>query len=163
MVVTVRPARTDEAAALSDIVFRSKQSNGYDDAFMAACREELLVTAATLSERAYWVADDGELLGCAALAVGEAPDVGEVHAFFVDPSSKGRGIGRALWQVIRREAISSGYQNLTLDADPAAVSFYERMGLRVIGESPSGSIPGRMIPLMKIDLSLGPAQEPTLS
>lgn len=152
MVISVRPARTGEAAVLSDIVFRSKQSNGYNDAFMAACRDELTITETTLSERAYWVAEDAELRGCAALADGQSASVGEVHAFFVDPAAQRRGVGRALWQVIRREAISNGYQKLILDADPAAVPFYERFGFRIVGESPSGSIPGRMIPLMEIDL-----------
>jgi GNAT superfamily N-acetyltransferase len=157
--VTVRLARPREVAALSDIIFRSRQSNGYDDAFMEACRDELGVTAATLSERSYWVAEDGALLGCAALADGAEPDAGEIHAFFIDPTAQRRGIGRALWAVIWREAMANGWRRLTLDADPAAVPFYERLGFCIIGDSPSGSIPGRMIPLMAIDLLPPPPQE----
>ena len=38
-----------------------------------------------------------------------------------------------------------------LDADPHAVGFYEHMGAKVIGEAPSGSIPGRMLPRMEDD------------
>lgn len=33
--------------------------------------------------------------------------------------------------------------------DPFAVAFYEAMGMRITGESPSGSIPGRMLPRME--------------
>ncbi|MCC0041531.1 MAG: hypothetical protein H6880_05120 [Rhodobiaceae bacterium] len=33
--------------------------------------------------------------------------------------------------------------------DPFAVAFYEAMGMRITGESPSGSIPGRMLPRMQ--------------
>lgn len=159
MAVTVRQARPEEAAALSDIVFRSKQSNGYDDAFMEACRAELAITAKTLSERAYWVAEDNILLGCAALANGSDPQAGEVHAFFIDPGAQRRGVGRALWHVLSRQAKANGWSRLTLDADPAAVPFYERLGFCIVGQSPSGSIPGRMIPLMAIDLSSLPAQD----
>jgi len=38
---------------------RSKRSNGYDEPFMAACREELTVTGEHLVEGEYWVADCG--------------------------------------------------------------------------------------------------------
>lgn len=34
-------------------------------------------------------------------------------------------------------------------ADAFAVAFYEAMGMRITGESPSGSIPGRMLPRME--------------
>jgi len=33
--ITLRPARVDEAAALSALTHRSKQSHGYSDEFMA--------------------------------------------------------------------------------------------------------------------------------
>lgn len=36
--------------------------------------------------------------------------------------------------------------------DPDAVPFYEAMGARHAGAVPSGSIPGRMLPLMELRL-----------
>ena len=42
--IRIRRALETEGAALSDLSIRSKQSNGYDDAFMDACRDELAVT-----------------------------------------------------------------------------------------------------------------------
>jgi len=50
----------------------------------------------------------------------------------------------------------SGWHNLeavTLDADPNAVPFYERMGCRGIGRSHSGSIGGRMLPRLRKAMS----------
>ena len=42
-----------------------------------------------------------------------------------------------------------GASGITLDADPNSVGFYQRMGMEIVGESPSGSIPGRMLPRMR--------------
>jgi len=37
-----------------------------------------------------------------------------------------------------------------IDADPNAEGFYLKMGAERVGESPSGSIPGRMLPLLQV-------------
>lgn len=68
MNVEIRRARSDEADVLTDLAMRSKQSNGYDDAFMAACRDELTVTTESLRKAEHWVADNGTVCGCACLA-----------------------------------------------------------------------------------------------
>ena len=74
---------------------------------------------------------------------------GEISSFFVHPDAKRKGVGRALWEVALREARTAGLAKLHLDADPEAVPFYEAMGFKAIGHSPSGSIPGRMLPKME--------------
>ncbi|MEO0913379.1 MAG: GNAT family N-acetyltransferase [Pseudomonadota bacterium] len=145
--VTIRKALPGDVAAMTELALRSKQSNGYSDAFMEACREELRVTEAALSEAEYWVAVDAEICGMAALG----PE-GEVHAFFIDPDRKRQGIGRLLWDALRLRAEALGHETLHLDADPEAVPFYEKLGFVVVGEAPSGSIPGRMLPRMERDL-----------
>ncbi|WP_422366090.1 GNAT family N-acetyltransferase [Pelagibius sp.] len=146
--ITIRRARTDEAEALTELSLRSKQSNGYDEAFMAACRDELTVTGERLAEGEYWVAESGELCGCACLLAGPDGRSGEVHAFFIDPAWQRRGVGRLIWQKLLERAMERGITELHLDADPAAVPFYEAMGFAIVGESPSDSIPGRKLPHM---------------
>jgi ribosomal protein S18 acetylase RimI-like enzyme len=161
----VRPAVDADLQALTDLCFRSKQSNGYDDAFMAVCRAELAVTATSLRQARYWLAMPGSassICGCAALA-GPVTDTeqasgdpngddstgyGEVHAFFVDPNWQRQGVGMALWEHLLLQAQRSGMTGLYLDADPNAVPFYESIGFVVTGQSESGSIPGRLLPRM---------------
>jgi hypothetical protein len=41
---------------------------------------------------------------------------------------------------------------LLIDADPFAESFYLALGCERIGEAPSGSIPGRMLPRLRLFL-----------
>ena len=55
--------------------------------------------------------------------------------------------------VTRRIAREAGYTSLLIEADPNAVGFYEAMGADRIGEVPSGSLPGRTLPLLVFRLT----------
>lgn len=152
MKIEIRRARPEDVDLLTELSIRSKRSNSYDEAFMAACREELTVTRQSLRTGEYWVAQSGVICGCACLCADPDGRAGEIHAFFIDPAWQRRGIGRLLWQKLLERAKESGLVRLYLDADPAAVPFYEALGFEVIGESPSGSIPGRTLPHMTLVL-----------
>lgn len=145
----IRAARYDEADALTDLSIRSKQSNGYDDAFIAACHDELTVTRERMDAGRYWVAEaDGVIRGCVALGRDDGATSGEINAFFIDPDWQRRGIGRMLWQKVLDEARAAGLIRLHLASDPGAVAFYKKLGFVIMGEIPSGSIPGRTLPHM---------------
>ncbi len=144
----VRPAKWHDFPALSSLAFRSKASNGYDAAFMEACRDELTYTAETLSAGETWLLElSGKPVGFFDIRL--ETDKAEVHAMFVEPEVRGTGIGRRLWARLEQRARAMKAEALMLDADPFAVAFYEAMGCEVIGEAASGSIPGRMLPRMR--------------
>src|SRR5204862_2723880 len=71
----VRPARIGEAGALSELCFRSKQVWGYDDDFMAFCREPLRVKPEEIAAGNVWVAAaaDQSIVGVVALAPAGEP------------------------------------------------------------------------------------------
>ena len=48
--LTIRNARQDEAALLTDIAKRSKAYWGYDEKFMAKCQEELTVKSKNIGK-----------------------------------------------------------------------------------------------------------------
>lgn len=152
--MALRPAVPGEAGVLSALIFRSKQSNGYDAAFMAACRAELTVAETDIAAGRYHVAEDarGVLLGCACLRDTGRAGVGEVAMMFVAPEAKRRGIGQALMARLVLEARATGLIRLELDADPAACAFYQAQGFCEVGLVPSGSISGRMLPRLALSL-----------
>ena len=156
MNISIRPAVAEDAAALSALSMRSKQSNGYDDTFMQACRQELTVTPVQLESGGWWVAESAQSGGdeyCGCVCLRDSLDgTGEVHAFFIDPAWQRRGIGRKLWKKVLECAHAQRITRIILDADPAAVPFYRALGFETIGEKPSGSIVGRMLPHMAISL-----------
>ncbi|MER5441294.1 GNAT family N-acetyltransferase [Streptomyces sp. NPDC002790] len=151
----LRPARPDEAGRLSALALRSKAHWGYDDAFMAACVEELTLHPSEVVRRRTTVAEatdggSGRLLGLVTLE--GAPPVGELGLMFVDPDAIGLGVGRLLFDHMQDTAREAGFRAVSWAADPNAVPFYEAMGGRHTGVIPSGSIPGRTLPLMELRL-----------
>ena len=148
----MRAARADEAGSLSALAGRSKAYWGYDEAFMEACRDELTVSAAEVTARRATVAEhDGRILGFATLE--GRPPQGTLGMLFVDPDSIGKGIGRLLFDHMVVMARDLGFVRLLVDADPNAEPFYVAMGAERIGSTPSGSIPGRTLPLLALHLS----------
>ena len=143
----LRPARPGEAGALTALALRSKAFWGYDEAFMASCRDELTLDEDTVTARRTVVAQDaGEVIGFATLE-GEPPH-GSLGMLFVAPEAMRRGAGRLLYGHMLAAAGRLGFTRLSIDADPNAEAFYRAMGAVTVGRTPSGSIPGRTLPLM---------------
>ena len=147
--VIIRRSRPEEAEALTALGMRSKASNGYDDAFMTMCREEMTVSISEIETAAVWVAQSECIDGFFSLLPPDNERVAELRMFFVEPNRHRRGVGRALWTKMEQCAHEFGVRVIGLDSDPIAVSFYKAMGMKVVGEAPSGSIPGRMLPRME--------------
>ncbi|MEA3019544.1 MAG: hypothetical protein QOI47_1068, partial [Actinomycetota bacterium] len=142
----IRAARPDEAGALSSLAMRSKAHWGYDDAFMEACRAELTITP-EMTPRVDVAELDGALVGMVRLEPSRLDDL------FVEPDAIGTGVGRALLRHVVRRAATEGMRHLIVDADPNAEGFYLSMGAVRTGESPSASIPGRMLPRLELSVS----------
>jgi GNAT superfamily N-acetyltransferase len=146
----VRTARADEAAVLSDLAFRAKAHWGYSEAFMQACRAELTYPPELVGAGGFQVIEaDGAVRGFYALSK-VSPTAMELDALFVDPGYLGRGLGSSLLAHARAACAAAGMERLVIQADPNAAQFYERAGALEIGERPSDSIPGRMLPLYEI-------------
>jgi GNAT superfamily N-acetyltransferase len=149
--VTIRPPRPGEAQALTDLALRAKASWGYDAAFMAACREELTVTAERLADWDFWVAEQGGA-PVGMIALSHAGDIAELEDFFVDPAAQGLGVGKALMAAFLAACRARGLTRVMVAADPNAEAIYRRLGYRTVGQIASGSIPGRMLPRMELSL-----------
>jgi GNAT superfamily N-acetyltransferase len=151
--VRLRAARPQEADSLTALALRSKADWGYDDAFMAACREELTLTPQEIGVRRTTVAEDsatGRVLGLVTLE-GEPPHA-VLGMLFVEPAAMGRGVGRLLYEHALATAARLGFTRLSIDADPNAEPFYRAMGAVTVGRVPSGSVAGRTLPLMTAEV-----------
>lgn len=149
--IEIRQAKPSEAHTLSEIAFRSKAYWGYEPEFMEQVRAELRVTEESIQRNRIYVADAGNrLLGFYEL--GGEPPVGKLVSLFIDPSAIGQGLGKRMFHHAVRVAKEAGFQKITIDSDPYAEGFYRAMGAVKVGVIPSGSIPGRVLPLMEIDV-----------
>lgn len=151
MPLTIRPARIDELAGLSDLCFRPKAVWGYDEAFMEACRGELSFETRDLEATRIAVAEhNGKTMGVAQLRVSH--DEAHLLKLFVEPNALRSGTGQALLAWAIDGARQVGAKRLTIEADPDAAPFYRRMGAYDIGLAPSGSVPGRLLPKLAMNL-----------
>ncbi|MDA8354194.1 MAG: GNAT family N-acetyltransferase [Firmicutes bacterium] len=147
----IRRARVGEEKVLTDLAIRSKAHWGYDEAFMAACREELTMTPERMRHQVEVAVEADRIVAFIELVPEGEEGVMRLVSLFVDPAFMGRGWGRRLWERSVAIARGMGCRAMIWDADPFAEGFYRRMGGRRIEEVPSGSIPGRRLPRMRID------------
>jgi GNAT superfamily N-acetyltransferase len=149
--LTIRAPTIAELSSLSDLCFRSKAVWGYDREFMEACGRELSFEPRDLTLTPVAVAErNGKPIGVAQVKVfgGEA----DLVKLFVEPGALRSGVGKALLVWATDVAKKLGATQLTIDADPDAAPFYRRMGAYDVGEAPSGSVPGRMLPKLAMNL-----------
>jgi GNAT superfamily N-acetyltransferase len=149
--IVFRDARADEAARLSEIDLRSKGHWGYSAEFLEACRAELTFHPQDVATLRIVVADSpAGPVGF--YSIDGQPPHGELGNLWVIPERIGTGLGRRLWQHAVATAARAGCTSLRIEADPHAVGFYRAMGALPAGEGPSGSLPGRALPLLTFTL-----------
>ncbi|MEL6451724.1 MAG: GNAT family N-acetyltransferase [Pseudomonadota bacterium] len=149
-----RPALPSEAAALSALALRSKAHWGYDAAFMAACVAPLTLTPADFDAMEIAVID-GPTGPAAFAAIEVAGDTAHLDKAFVDQAAIGHGLGRRLMTWATNRAHARGATHMMIASDPYAAPFYTAMGARTVGRVASEALPGRTLPLMRIDLTDG--------
>ncbi|MDO8288570.1 MAG: GNAT family N-acetyltransferase [Parvibaculum sp.] len=146
----LRLAWPDEGPALSALAMLSKAHWGYDTDFMNRCRDELTITQGKIGRERVRVAEvGGKVAGFASMAVlGGKAEVGDI---FVHPKFMSSGIGHLLINDLLQYALRHGISSVHVEADPNAKDFYTKQGFSQCGEAPSGSIAGRMLPLMEMN------------
>lgn len=153
-ILNIRRAYGSDAGQLSTLAFRSKAHWGYSIEFMAACKDELTYTPEQIDSSRYQfhVCElDGETVGFYALEL-ENEFIAEIEALFVQPKSIGTGIGRELMAHCKITARALGMQALVIQGDPNAEEFYLAAGGVRTGYRESASIPGRQLPVFRINL-----------
>jgi GNAT superfamily N-acetyltransferase len=147
-----RKARPEEAPVLTALALRSKRAWGYDERFMERVMPDMVVHPEYLViEHGIVAEESGVVVGYAIVRVeGEGAFLRDL---FVEPERLRRGIGKALFLEAVRYALGRGARELTLGGDPNAIGFYERMGMRKIGEEESIAGGGRMLPIMALEIA----------
>ncbi|HVC74975.1 MAG TPA: GNAT family N-acetyltransferase [Candidatus Micrarchaeaceae archaeon] len=131
------------------LTLASKAHWGYDEAFMEVARPSLTVTPGYLEANDCWVAEvDGKTVGWFSLVA--IPDGFLLDNFFLLPAHIGSGVGRLMWEEAVQRAQDQGAKRMTLEADPNAAGFYDRMGARLTGIVTAPDT-GRELPTYEIE------------
>ena len=148
-----RQARPDEAEAITALVVRSKRHWGYPDAFIEVMTPVMSFTRADLEHlraRVEVLESEGHLLGV--LRLWRRTELAFLEDLWLDPPAMGQGLGRRMFARAAEIARGWGKGVMEWESDPFAEPFYLHLGAERVGMSPSETIPGRAIPLMRITL-----------
>lgn len=148
----IRRAVPEESNLLSELVFRSKAYWGYDEQFMEACREDLLISPAFIAKELVFVGEEnGVIVGMYGLDLRESP---LLRDFFIEPQCIGKGYGKLLWNHLLQTAQNQNISFFIIHSDPYAEPFYLRMGAKRIGAIESSAISGRFLPLLNMEVQI---------
>ena len=153
----IRPAKSSDAAELTDLSIRSKGYWGYPAHYFEIWKDELTISADDLAARTIYVYEDRGTLRIAGyyslvfldndlvFSGGVLTSGWWLEHMFVEPALIGKRIGTRLFQHMREICLQRRIGRLSILADPHAQGFYEKMGCVYLGEYAS-SIPGRTTP-----------------
>ena len=150
--IAIRRAKPEEADILSQIAIAAKSHWNYPPHWIQLWIPQLTFDTVYFEENESWVA---ELEGTAIAfyTVQDRNRKAWIENLWVLPGHMGQGIGNRLFQHAVELARQRGYKILQLESDPNAVGFYEKMGMRKIGERRyelEGQL--RVLPLMELVL-----------
>ena len=151
--IRFRPVRTDEVAAITELVLRSKRHWGYSDEFMEVMTPVMAFTPVDFERQADHIEvleADGQLRGVIRLR--RRTELAFLEDLWLDPAVMGRGLGRLMFERATEIARGWGKGVLELESDPHAEPFYVHLGAQRVGWAPNTLIPGRVVPLMRYAL-----------
>lgn len=148
----IREVRADEYGLLSEIAISAKRHWGYPERWMEIWTPQLTFTPDYFEEHEGWVVEDGDR-PIAFYTLDDHNGTAWLENLWVLPEYIGKGIGKELFHHATALARRRGYKSLQLEADPNAMGFYEKMGMKKVGERQSevdGST--RILPIMETAL-----------
>ena len=100
-----------------------------------------------------WAAESSDHTIIAFYTLQDRDGIAWLENIWVLPEYMGQGIGKDLFADALSRVNALGYKVLRLEAEPNAVGFYEKMGMRKVGEY-EYELDGqpRILPIMEINL-----------
>jgi predicted N-acetyltransferase YhbS len=151
--MVIRPAKSDEAAMLSEIAMEAKRYWDYPPEVMESWHSTLTLEAMHIDLSPPFVAEEnGEVVGFYQLIADG--DKMELEHMWVKPQFMKKGIGKQLIAHAITSAKARGAKKMSIDADPNATAFYLTCGAYRVGEvrAPIPGQPQRVRQLLEIDL-----------
>lgn len=148
----IRQVDPKEADTLIQIALSAKRHWGYPERWMEIWAPLLTFTPVYFEENESWVAVDGEK-PIAFYTLQNKNGISWLENLWVLPEYIGRGVGKEMFLHAVTRARRRGFKILQLEADPNAMGFYEKMGMKKIGARYS-EVDGspRILPIMEMNL-----------
>ena len=148
----IRRVIPGEADVLTQIAISAKRYWNYPEQWMEIWIPQLTFGSEYFEVNESWAAEmDGTPV--AFYTWQDRNGIAWIENLWVSAEHIGRGVGKQLFQHALIRSRESRYKIIQLESDPNARGFYEKMGMRKIGEH-QAEVDGqaRMIPVMEIEL-----------
>ena len=148
----IRPVIPGEADILTEVAISAKRYWKYPERWMEIWIPELTFSSEYFEANESWAA---EMAGTpiAFYTWQDRNGIAWIENLWVSAEYIGTGVGKQLFHHALELARQRGYKIMQLESDPNARGFYEKMGMRKIGEH-QAEVDGqrRMIPVMELEL-----------
>ena len=131
--IVIRPARPDEAGALTELCRAAKRHWGYPEDWMREWEADLTVTPDFVREHIVAVAEQGGALAGFYGLRRDAEGGWHLEHLWLAPMHIRRGWGRELFQAAVAAARTRGIAEFHIKSDPNAEPFYLKMGAVRVG------------------------------
>jgi ribosomal protein S18 acetylase RimI-like enzyme len=152
MNLQIQRAIPEQANEMTQIALAAKAHWGYPERWMEIWSPQLTFHPEYFEENESWVVEmDSVPIGFYTLQ--EKDGNAWIENLWVLPDYIGKGVGKSLFLHAVEVSRQRGYKTLQLEADPNAVGFYEKVGMRKIGERHS-EVAGqpRVLPIMEMKI-----------
>ncbi len=147
----IEKANRKDAEKITDLTIRSKNYWDYGDKQIAEWKDELTITSKYIDDnQVYKLTENYELVGFYAFKP-ENKKIIKLNFLFIEPRYIGKGYGKILITDFLQRIQGTSYEKITLEADPNAEKFYERVGFKVVGKLKT-SIENRFLPIMEMEI-----------
>ena len=148
--ILIRQVIPDEADVLTKIAISAKRFWNYPERWMEIWIPQLTFDSKYFEANESWAAEINDI-PIAFYTLQNRNGNAWIENLWVAAEYIGMGIGKQLFLHAKIRSLGLGYKILQLEADPNALGFYEKMGMRKIGEHPA-DVDGqpRSIPVLEI-------------
>ena len=152
--IWIRQVKLEETDSLTQIAISAKRHWDYPARWLEIWTPQLTFTSDYFEAHEGWAAVEDEK-PIAFYTLEDKNGIAWLENLWVLPEYIGKGIGKELFLHAVNLARQRNYKTLQLEADPNAMGFYEKLGMKKVGKRQS-EVDGlrRILPIMEIDLNI---------
>ena len=144
-------ATSEDDKILTEITKMSKAYWGYSDELMDTWSDALTITNDYIDANHVYNLLIGDLVGGYYSYFYTDENSIKLDYLFVLPKYIGKGIGKKLMNDFLKRVKTDKHQKITVDSDPNAEKFYEKIGFVKVGQIET-SIKDRFLPIMQLEI-----------
>lgn len=149
--MNIQKAKPEDHIHLTEITKKSKAFWGYSEEQILAWDKHLTITSAYIQNNSVFnLVEGNKIIGYYSYIIEDNNQV-ILDNIFLLPEYIGKGFGTLLMNDFLERMRNEKCKKITLDSEPNAEKFYQKLGFKKVGEFET-SIKNRFMPIMEMNL-----------